>query len=183
MDLNSIRVYENIKDYEEQNREKVERDKKLHKEKGIEYKPNYDYEYWKGRKTKNYFKDRVYKELCYEFKHTHRKARELGIFAKVIFDSPLTEKDVIVFWDLLEQEKKARREFYNRLRRLERNSDPDSREQKKQRLIKEIRKLKEAGLKQIEVSKELGINKSTVSRYWNDSDRTKPKETFKQVIK
>lgn len=41
------------------------------------------------------------------------------------------------------------------------------REQQKQDTIKKISELKQQGFKQIEVARQLDLNKSTVSRYWN----------------
>lgn len=63
--------------------------------------------------------------------------------------------------------KEVKYERNNDRRKKERRNEDGltSREQQKQDLIKKIKELKDKGFKQIEISKELGISKGTVSKY------------------
>lgn len=130
-----------------------------------------------------YFKDTIYMDLFNELKNIPFEMKQKLLVERVFYGGKVglglvnqeeaTEEQVELFWNLIDLEIETRLENkrwkQNTRRKLNRRNSNGltTRQQQKQDTISKVQELKQKGLKQVEVSKELNVNKSTVSRYWN----------------
>jgi hypothetical protein len=114
---------------------------------------------YNNRNLNGYNESTFYRNLIYELKFVGREAKEEIKWLPV---DEVTEYHVEKLWGLIYWECLIRLDY----KKFYKHNHITNREEAKWQRFKQVQNLKRQGLKQIQVSKILGVHPSTVCRHW-----------------